>query len=378
MTRIGILTSSYPSVAGDPAGGFVAEHALWLRDQGHEVEVVAARPGEVTREPGLTVRRVPLGGRLFGAEGAPEVLARGDASVDALAVSAAMVAAALQRRRRWDRIIAHWLVPAGLAAAAAAGGRPVHAIAHSGDVHLLRRLGLIPVVAAALAGAGASVTFVSAHLRELFLRDVRPAALRARLERASRVTPMGVNVSRFRQACRGRGARARPVAFLGRLVPIKGCDVAVAAAGLWRAPVGLEIAGAGPAAPRLRSLMASLGRGAVALRGELRGAERDRFVAGAAAMLLPSRTLPGGRTEGMPRVALEAMAAGVPVIASAVGGLAELPRDCVSLVPPENPDALAAAVDHLLGDERVRQLQVRAASSFVEARDWSAIGPRLC
>jgi glycosyltransferase involved in cell wall biosynthesis len=377
MTRIGLLTSSYPSAPGDPAGNFVAEHARWLRDQGHEVEVLAARPGQAIREPGLVVRRIPLGRRLFGAEGAPEVLARGGARADAIAVSAAMVAVALGRRRRWDRIIAHWLAPAGLAAAAVAGGRPVHAIAHSGDVHLLRRLGLIPMAAAALDRAGATLSFVSAHLRDVFLREVRPATLRARLELASSVTPMGVEVERFQMLRSPVEERDRPVAFLGRLVPIKGCDVAVAAAGLWQSPARLEIAGAGPGAASLRKLAAGLGSERIALRGEVRGRARDRFLAGAASLLLPSRMLPDGRTEGMPRVALEAMAAGVPLIASAVGGLIELPRDSVSLVPPNDPMALAAAVDRLLGDEAARRRQVSAASEFVTSRDWSAIGPRL-
>ena len=53
--------------------------------------------------------------------------------------------------------------------------------------------------------------------------------------------------------------------------------------------------------------------------------------------------MPGGRTEGTPMIALEALAAGVPVVASAVGGLRELAQ--IQLVPPDDPHALAMAIN---------------------------------
>ena len=377
MTRIGLLTSSFPSRPGDPAGGFVHEHARWLRDQGFEVEVLAARPGSAGREPGLKVTRLPFGRRIFGGQGAPEILAAGRAWPHALAVSVSMLAEAVRRRRHWDRIIAHWLVPAGLAAAVAADGRPVRAIAHSGDVHLLRRLGLVSVAAAALVQAKARISFVTEHLREIFLREVGPAGLRRRVAGVAEVTPMGVDIARFQCAGEREPGGDRPVAFLGRLVPIKGADVAIAAASRWRAPASLAIAGAGPDAGLLRAQAATLAPGRVVLCGEVRGNQRDRFVAAAAALIVPSRQLDDGRTEGLPVVALEAMAAGVPVIASAVGGLEELPPDTRRCVPPNDPHALAAAVDRLLDDRPGRDRQVAAAAAFVRSRDWRAVGPRL-
>jgi glycosyltransferase involved in cell wall biosynthesis len=64
-------------------------------------------------------------------------------------------------------------------------------------------------------------------------------------------------------------------------------------------------------------------------------------------VLLPSRPLPDGRTEGMPQVALEALAAGVPLLAAATGGLAALPPP-VRLLDDREPARWAAALAELL------------------------------
>ncbi|HEX7837950.1 MAG TPA: glycosyltransferase family 4 protein, partial [Kofleriaceae bacterium] len=91
----------------------------------------------------------------------------------------------------------------------------------------------------------------------------------------------------------------------------------------------------------------------------------------ASVVVVPSRTTPGGRTEGTPAIALEALAAGVPVIASAVGGLCDLPG--VALVPPEDPRALARAIDHTLAAPPCSQ-DLRAG---VATLDWREVAPRL-
>jgi len=74
------------------------------------------------------------------------------------------------------------------------------------------------------------------------------------------------------------------------------------------------------------------------------------------------------RREGQGIAALEAMAAGVPVIASRVGGLAEMLTDgeTALLVPPGDPEALAAALSRLQGAGRLRQNLAENALALVE------------
>jgi glycosyltransferase involved in cell wall biosynthesis len=110
----------------------------------------------------------------------------------------------------------------------------------------------------------------------------------------------------------------------------------------------------------------------VRFTGFARGEQRDELLASASAVVIPSIAL-RHRTEGTPAVALEAMAASAPVIASATGGLASLP---VMRVAPNDPDALAAAVDRvLMGD--CSEAQVSIQKAWVNRHNWPAVTARL-
>jgi glycosyltransferase involved in cell wall biosynthesis len=110
----------------------------------------------------------------------------------------------------------------------------------------------------------------------------------------------------------------------------------------------LVIAGEGPERERLAELARAMG-----VRLELAGLLGQRALAErmAAADLFvhPCRTLANGRSEGMPLVVREALACGLPVIASASGGLSELlGTQGLTLVDPGAANALVRAIEQVL------------------------------
>jgi glycosyltransferase involved in cell wall biosynthesis len=161
----------------------------------------------------------------------------------------------------------------------------------------------------------------------------------------------------FADGSRAAGGEYALVA--SRLAPEKGVEVAVQACA--RAGLPLVVAGDGPLADALRA------EGGARFVGRVSGAELADLRARAALAIVPSRA---AETFGL--AAAEAMAAGVPVVTSAVGALPELVEPA-ALVAPGDVDALAAAAAERFGDEaagaaglaRIREL---AAPQAVAAR----------
>jgi glycosyltransferase involved in cell wall biosynthesis len=145
---------------------------------------------------------------------------------------------------------------------------------------------------------------------------------------------------------RARGRRL--VGRVSRLAPEKGIDVFLRAAAQLAArdpAVHFLVVGDGPERARLEALAGALG---VAGRVDFLGFREDARVVIAELDVLAVTSL----SDGAPLVVLEAMEAGVPVVASAVGGLPDQVahgRDGL-LVPPGDPDALAGALGGLLRD----------------------------
>jgi glycosyltransferase involved in cell wall biosynthesis len=160
-------------------------------------------------------------------------------------------------------------------------------------------------------------------------------------------------------AGRSRADDGRYAVAFGRLSPEKGFEVAVEAAALSGVP--LKIAGDGALERALRAQTAAL-RGRVELLGQVPPAEVAALLSGAAMAVIPSL---GG--DVMPYAALEAMASGLPVIASSSGSLPEVvgPEHCV---PRGDAGALASAMTELWSDPARRLTQGEAMLDRVRAR----------
>lgn len=142
---------------------------------------------------------------------------------------------------------------------------------------------------------------------------------------------------------------ARELVFVGRLVKEKGVDLAIRAFADVRhayPSLRMTIAGDGPERGNLQALAAQLGvAAAVRFAGWVAPQDVGALFDAAFTVLIPSRW-----REPFGLVALQAAAAGRPVVAARIGGLAETVVDGVtgSLVPPEDSGALAAAIRALL------------------------------
>ncbi len=342
---IGVVTTSYPRWPGDPAGNFVAAHVAALRAMGERVDVLAAGHGP---------DRIPSS--LFYDGGAPDKLEHGGL-LAALAFTARLTAAVAMRR--WDSIIAHWLAPSALAALPSR--TPLLAIAHGGDIHTLRRMRLLAPALHLLHARGARLAFVSEELRQI----ARAAAPRlARWLDDALVQAMGIDVARFARLA--RVPSDPPIVLVAaRLVRLKGVDVALAAMAHVTCCARLVIAGDGPE----RAQLVARARDGVRFLGAVDTTTRDQLLERASAVVIPSRSI-AGRSEGTPLIALEALAAGVPVIGSSVGGLAALP---IEHVAPDEPRALAGAIDRILAaPPAARDLRARVAHL-----DWQTVARRL-
>jgi glycosyltransferase involved in cell wall biosynthesis len=155
-----------------------------------------------------------------------------------------------------------------------------------------------------------------------------------------------------------------PVVFAGRLSAEKGVDTLVRAAALLPEGSTVVIAGDGPARSDLEQLAEVVAPGRVDFVGRLPKEELLRRVSAATAMAVPSRWY-----ENQPMTVLEALTAATPVVASDMGGIPELVRDHVDgrLVPPDDPEALAAALAELLLDPSLAARYGRAGRARMVA-----------
>lgn len=363
-----MLTTSLPRDPTDPAGRFVAEMAHDLTTRGLPLRLLAPRGRRAL--PGIPHLTYPTPPGIFDGPGAPDNLRRRPlrAGLAGLTATAALTAAIHRHRHPTETLIAHWLVPTGLAALTAAPRAPHHLIAHGSDIALLEALPLGRALARRLAAADA-ITFVSDDLRRRYAALIHPHPGPPR----QYTLPMGITplapdpaeVTRLRALARGRPI----IATIGRLVPLKGLDTLADALRdrhdlIWLA------AGDGPQRPALR---ARAPRTPLHLLGNLAPPARDALLATATLYIHPSRPI-GTRREGTPVSLLEALAAGVPTITTTLPGLIAAARPArAHLIPPDDPDALRRAIDHLLTRPTLDDLRAAHRAHATRWR-WSTLG----
>lgn len=193
----------------------------------------------------------------------------------------------------------------------------------------------------------------------------------------ARTVPNVVNLDRFRPGVAG-GPHAPPDIIVARnLEPLYDNATAIRALARVvreRPQARLFIAGSGPEEARLRQLADELGVGeSVHLVGRL---ERDAM----AQLLRRCRiALNPSLADNMPNSMLEAMASGVPIVSTNVGGVPHLlePERTALLVPAGDDEAMARALLRLLDDDELASRLSVAALAEVQRYTWARVAPLL-
>ena len=285
-------------------------------------------------------------------------------------------------RNQPDIVHAHWVVPNGLVAASARLSVPFGVGLHGSDVFLAERAFVSALVARSLKQA----SFLTGCSPELVSRVCAIGFEPSR----SAVIPYGVNVEEFRpdrdrrliwRQKLGISETSTVVLTVGRMVTKKGFHVLLPTLRevLARCPdTDVVLAGGGDRLEELTSLAAGISSKIhfpdVVLRDTLPDLYRaaDLFV-------LPAVHDSKGNVDGLPNVILEAMASGLPVIASNISGIPlaiEHEREGL-LVPEQQSEPLASALTRLIEDSDLRQAMGAAARAKAESElTWSAVAAR--
>ena len=191
----------------------------------------------------------------------------------------------------------------------------------------------------------------------------------------SAVIPNIVDLELFRPAMERLGTEAFTLVVARNLEPIYGIDNALRAFSLARqirCDLQLKIAGSGPQLETLQCLANELGiADAVTFLGRL---DREGIVTlyhSADAMLNPSRV------DNMPNSILEALASGLPVISTHVGGVPYMVQDAETalLVPADDPQAMASAILRLADDAELRGRLRSRGIEEVAQYSWAEVRP---
>jgi len=206
--------------------------------------------------------------------------------------------------------------------------------------------------------------------------EAAAAFVRERIGGSFEVVPNGVDVARFATATPADLGDGAKLLFVGRLDERKGFPTAVAAFARLaadRSEVRLIVAGDGPDRGAADGLDPEI-RDRVTFLGNV--ANRDLPPIHAACDLYLGTSV-GGESFGV--VLLESLAAGLPVVASDIPGYGEVVRDGVDalLVPPRDPEALAAAAARVLDDPEFAAALAARGRDRAASFDWDIVVGRL-
>jgi glycosyltransferase involved in cell wall biosynthesis len=344
--RIGIVVSYLPDARLGGAQVQAWELARRLAGAGHRVAVYTRRAGALPR------RELRDGVRIVRVRVLPLPLLRALSHVVATAL------AVCRDPERPEALLCFTTRPGGLVGLIArkATGIPFCTSIRGGDWYFLLPHAWGRAVLGMVFRGSAAVIVQSETIRRQVVQSF------------PRTTPTVVPNGIDAEPGAGTAAGGR-LLFVGNLIPRKGVDVLLRAL-RERPHIPALIVGDGP-------LRAALERTAAGLDARFAGAVEPARVRELMAKEGRLLVLPAVAGEGLPNVLMEAMTAGLPVIASNLAGIGDLLEGGRAgvLVPPGDAEALGAAIDRLWSDGGARAALAEAGRAAIRAYSWERVLP---
>lgn len=271
---------------------------------------------------------------------------------------------------QFDIVHAHWLIPQGIVQSFFK--KPYIVTGHGGDVTALNK-GIFRKLKIRCLKRAKQVTVVSGHSKKV-VKELVPNV-------SVDIVTMGVNTEKFNRRYHmsnyfGQGTK-KVVLFVGRLVEIKGVKYLIEA--MKQVDALLVIVGDGPLRESLENQAGELG-GKVKFLGTKSHIELPAIYASADVLVVPSVTIGKREQEGVPTTIMEAMASGLPVIASDSGGISDIVchNKTGMLVEEKNCNQIAETIKCLLKNENVYNEIVQNQKKLIKEYDYCKIARKYC
>lgn len=269
---------------------------------------------------------------------------------------------------KYDVVHAHWIIPQGIVQSFFK--KPYIVTGHGGDVTSLNK-GVIKKLKRNTLKNASYVTTVSSALLEEVNKIYKVEN--------SNIISMGCNINNFNQGFRkenyfGQGDK-KVILFVGRLAEKKGVTYLIEA--MKKVDAMLIIAGGGPLEGELKE-QAREQENKIKFIGAKTHEELKTIYASSDVFVAPSVTAKDGDKEGFGLVILEAMASGLPVIASNSGGIPEVITDGKDGFLTEEKDSnnIAAKINKILQDTQIYEKMSQNARNTAQKYDYQVIAEK--
>lgn len=269
---------------------------------------------------------------------------------------------------QFDVVHAHWIIPQGIVQSFFK--KPYIVTGHGGDVTSLNK-GILRKLKIRCLKKASYITVVSKHLKT----EVQKLYQTDNID----IISMGCKTENFGKQFRipnyfNQGDK-KVVLFVGRLAEKKGVTYLIEA--MKEIDAKLVIVGDGPLRESLETQAKEQGEKIVFLGAKTHD-ELKRIYASADIFVAPSITAKDGDMEGVPTAIMEAMASGLPVVASASGGIKELIHDGENglLVEEKNVDDITIKINCILDDAELEKMLEENTLALITQKDYKNLANR--